>query len=268
MPVEQPIITLLTDFGTSDSYVAQMKGVILQTCREALIVDVSHEIGPQNIFRAAYVLGDTYPQFPRGTIHVVVVDPGVGTQRRVLCLAAARHLFLAPDNGVLELVLRSHRADELVAVTSKWYFGKSISTTFHGRDIFASVASHLAMGVKVARLGPKVTDPVRVELPEVSLSEGKISGAIIYVDRFGNLVTNIKKAQLASIFQGAKSSQFVTVVANQHIRGLSRSYADVASGKLLSLLGSAGVLEIALAGGSAAAHLDASRGDPVEVVRL
>lgn len=263
-----PIITLLTDFGATDSYVAQMKGVILQTCRDVDIVDISHDIPPQDIFRAAYVLADSYPSFPRDTIHVVVVDPGVGSERRVLCLAAARHLFLAPDNGVLEFVLRGEHNDGLVAVTSEWYFGKSVSNTFHGRDIFASVAGHLALGVKLARLGPNVADPVRVELPEVSVSEDKLSGAVIHVDRFGNLITNIGKAHLAGIFRGAKSSQFLTVVADQHIRGLSRAYVDVGSGELLVLMGSSGRLEVALCGGSAAGKLKVSRGEPVEVVRL
>jgi S-adenosylmethionine hydrolase len=265
---ERPVITLLTDFGTADSYVAQMKGIILQKCPDAQIVDITHEIRPQDVFRAAHVLNDAYRAFPRGTIHIVVVDPGVGTQRRVLCLAAARQLFLAPDNGVLELVLRNSQVDNLVAVTSEWYFRRDVSTTFHGRDIFASVAAHLAGGVKLARLGPPIPDPVRLEVPRVVVGEKNISGAVIEVDRFGNLVTNVEKKHLARVFHGARSSQMLVFVAGREIRGLSRSYAERGQGELMCVLGSSGRLEIAVSGGSAAAVLGASPGTPVEAVRL
>ncbi len=268
MPAQRPVITLLTDFGMCDSYVAQMKGVILQKSPDAQIVDLSHEIPPQDILRAAYLLGDSYPRFPRATIHIVVVDPGVGSDRRVLCISAARQFFIAPDNGVLELVLRSAPPEAMVAVTNRWYFQKNVSTTFHGRDILASVASHLAAGVKLSRFGPPVADPVRLQLPQVTMGDKQISGAVIYADRFGNLVTNIERKHLAQVFQGAKSSQMLVWVGGREIRGLWRSYAEQQPGELMCLLGSSGRLEISVSGGSAAAGLDAPRGTPVEIARL
>ena len=267
MPADRPIITLLTDFGTADSYVAQMKGVILQRQPDVQIIDVSHEIPPQDVLRAAYMLIDTYPQFPPGTVHVVVVDPGVGSDRQILCLNADSHFFLAPDNGVLEFVLRSTRSNALVEVSGKWYFREDVSSTFHGRDIFAPVAAHLAGGIKPGRLGRAVADIVRLEAPEVKIGNNTITGAVIYADRFGNLVTNIEKSHLASVFQGAKSSQLLVRVAGREIRGLAYTYAEKEAGELLSLLGSSSRLEISISGASAAAELAVSRGSPVELLR-
>jgi S-adenosylmethionine hydrolase len=251
----------------TDSYVAQMKGVILQRQPGVQIIDITHEIPPQDVIRAAYMLADVYPQFPPDTVHVIVVDPGVGTDRRILCLNAARQFFLAPDNGVLEFVLRSTRSDALVEVSGKWYFREDVSSTFHGRDIFAPVAAHLAGGIKPGRLGPAATDIVRLKVPEVDISSDGITGAIIYADRFGNLVTNIEKAHLAAVFQGAKSSQVLVRVAGREIRGLANTYAEREAGELLSLLGSSERLEISVSRGSAADELTVSRGDTVELHR-
>jgi S-adenosylmethionine hydrolase len=268
LPADRPIITLLTDFGTADSYVAQMKGIILQRQPAAQIIDITHEIPPQDIFRAACVLADAYPQFPPDTVHVVVVDPGVGSDRRILCLHAARQLFLAPDNGVLEFVLRSTKSEALVEVSGKWYFREDVSSTFHGRDIFAPVAGHLAGGIKPGRLGRPAKDIVRLEVPEVKIGPESITGEVIHTDRFGNLVTNIEKKHLAAVFQGAKSSQFLVRVGGREIRGLSLNYAEKQAGELLSLIGSSGRLEISLSGGSAASELAIPRGGLVELVRL
>ncbi len=268
MAAEKQIITLLTDFGTSDSYVAQMKGVILSRSRDVVLVDITHEVPAQDILTAAMILADACSSFPPGTIHVIVVDPGVGSERRILCLSAARQLFLAPDNGVLELIYRQHKTGALVEVTSEWYFSEGISNTFHGRDIFASVAGHLATGVRPSRLGPKVTDPVRIEVPQVALSDNQVEGAVVYIDRFGNLVTNIERAHLAQVFQGVKSSQFLLTIGSVQIKGLSRTYAEAPAGGPMCLLGSSGRLEISVPGGSAQASLHASRGDPVVVHRL
>jgi S-adenosylmethionine hydrolase len=262
------VITLLTDFGTSDSYVAQMKGIILTRAPGVRIVDVTHEIPPQDTFRAACVLAETYPRFPKGSIHVAVVDPGVGSERRVLCLASARQLFLAPDNGLVELVIRRTGVDGLVAVTSDWYFQASVSATFHGRDVVAPVAGHLANGARLAHLGPTISDPVRLDVPEVTVGGQDIIGVVIHIDRFGNLISNIEREHLARIFQGAKSSQLEVSVAGRKVRGLSRSFSDAPEGELLCYVGSSDRLEIAVSGGSAAAELGASRGDAVAVFRL
>lgn len=267
MPDESPVITLLTDFGTADTYVAQMKGVILQKCRSARLIDVTHEIPPQNIVRGAYALGDAFPSFPRGTIHVAVVDPGVGSERRILCAVAARQFFLGPDNGVLEFAFRDTRLETVVSVANEWYFSERVSTTFHGRDIFAPVAAHLALGVKATRLGPAVSDPVRLELPEVTIYTSRVGGAVIYSDRFGNLVTNIERQHLARVFQGAKSSQMLIRVAGIEIRGLSRSYSDQEPGTLLCLLGSSGRLEISVVRGSAVDALEPEQFAPVEALK-
>ncbi len=268
MSADQPVITLLTDFGTADSYVAQMKGVILQNQPDVRIIDITHEILPQDIFRAACVLADAYPYFPRGTIHIVVVDPGVGSKRRILCLSAARQLFLAPDNGVLEFVLRTAEPDVLIEVSSEWYFRDQVSATFHGRDIFASVAAHLAGGAKPRRLGRVAEDIVRLEVPEVEIGPDSISGAVVHIDRFGNLVTNVEKRHLAAVFQGVKSSKLLVRVAGREIRGFVRNYAEKQAGELLCLLGSSGRLEISVSGGSAASELSVSRGDHVKLVKL
>jgi S-adenosylmethionine hydrolase len=268
LPEDRPVITLLTDFGTADSYVAQMKGVMLQRQPAAQIIDITHEIPPQDIFRAACVLAEVYPHFPPDTVHVVVVDPGVGSDRRVLCLSAARQFFLAPDNGVLEFVLRSTRSEALVEVSGKWYFREDVSYTFHGRDIFAPVAGHLATGIKPGRLGRAVTDIVRLEVPEVKIEKNTVTGTVIHIDRFGNLITNIEKGHLAAVFQGVKNSQVLVRAAGREIVGLVRSYAEKPAGELLSLLGSSERLEIAVSGGSAGEELGVSQGAPVELLRL
>jgi len=169
---------------------------------------------------------------------------------------------------VLELVIRDAEVENLVEVTSEWYFQKKISNTFHGRDIFASVAANLALGVKLTRLGKPIPDPVRLELPRVFVGDKKIRGAIVEVDRFGNLVTNIEKSHLAGVFHGAKSSNFLAFVSGREIRGLARAYAEREPGTLMCILGSSGRIEIAVSGGSAASELEVTPGIPVEIIRV
>jgi S-adenosylmethionine hydrolase len=195
------IITLTTDFGTRDSYVAEMKAVILTLARGACIVDVTHEVEPQNVVEGALALDAAVPFFPPGTVHVAVVDPGVGTARRGLVIDALGQAFVGPDNGLFTPIYDrgEWRAFELRAAE---YWLPTVSRTFHGRDIFAPAAAHLALGVSADRFGPPVTDPVRLPWPEARAVTGGIAGTVIHIDRFGNLVTSIDAAQVADVTGG------------------------------------------------------------------
>ncbi len=239
------VIAFLTDFGLKDHYVGVMKGVALSICPEAILVDLTHEVAPQNIAQGAYLLGASFRYFPKGTIFVAVVDPGVGTERRGLCVVAEGRFFVGPDNGLFTLVY--DRTQEFVAyeLQNQTYFLPQQSATFHGRDIFAPVAAHLARGLNPSALGPQVKDPVRLPWPQVSLEPGRIRGAVIYVDRFGNLVTNISQEHLEG-----KSIKTVYFVGRR--LPFKHTYAEVAPGKPLALIGSDGLLEIAVSKGSAA----------------
>ncbi len=239
------VIAFLTDFGLRDHYVGVMKGVALSICPEAVLVDLTHEVDPQNIAQGAYLLGASFRYFPKGTVFVAVVDPGVGTERRGLCVVAEGRFFVGPDNGLFTLVY--DRAQEFVAyeLQNQTYFLPQQSTTFHGRDIFAPVAAHLARGLNPSTLGPQVADTVRLPWPQVSLEPGRIRGAVIYVDRFGNLVTNIPQEHL--------EGKFIKAVCFAGKRlSFKRTYAEVASGEPLALIGSDGLLEIAVSMDSAA----------------
>ena len=253
-------VTLLTDFGLSDGYVAQMKGAILGIAPDARIVDVTHEVPPQDVLRAAWLISDAYPSFPEGTVHAVVVDPGVGSERRVICVSAAGQLFLAPDNGVLELVLRRAANPVIFEVSEARYFRAEVSRTFHGRDIFAPVAAHLANGLDPAKLGPTLSGPVRLDIPVATFAGGRINGSVAFADRFGNLITDIDAGLL-----GELSGEPVVRVAGREIRGISRTYSDAPPGGLVCYVGSSDRLEIAVTGGSAVKELGSSTGEPVEV---
>ncbi|HLG30718.1 MAG TPA: SAM-dependent chlorinase/fluorinase, partial [Candidatus Brocadiales bacterium] len=193
------VITLLTDFGTKDSYVGIMKGIISGINPDANIIDLCHEIGRQDIFEGAYVLYSSYKFFPAGTIHVAVVDPGVGTKRKIICAKIRDYLFLAPDNGILSLVLTDEKPRLIIEVTNKKHFLPEISNTFHGRDIFAPVAAYLSRGINPLKLGKRLTKIKRIELPHPDASkQGVLKGKVIYIDVFGNLITNIRRDVLLS----------------------------------------------------------------------
>lgn len=255
-----PIITLLTDFGSQDPYVGVMKGVILGLHPAARIVDLTHEVGAQNIRGANFALRGSYSHFPAGTIHVVVVDPGVGSQRRILAVKSEGQVFLAPDNGVLTgVALRG----EVREITNRaWFKAGPISRTFHGRDIFAPVAARLARGEPFEELGNAVGDPQLLEQPEpVRRADGVLLGKIIHVDSFGNLITNIRESLLASI-----ASRVASVEMNSYLLEPPKdSYASVKQGQPLTIVDSFDFLEIAVRGGSAARHFNASVGDEVRV---
>ena len=187
------IITLLTDFGTRDGFVAAMKGVILNINPKIQIVDISHEVPPQDINCANFILYSYYRYFPKGTIHLCVIDPGVGTKRQILCVRTENYYFLAPDNGLLSLVLNEEKVRKIVSLSNRKYFLKPISATFHGRDIFASAAAHLSCGLKMEKLGERVSNLylLKEAIPTISKRGTSLEGEIIHIDRFGNLVTNI-----------------------------------------------------------------------------
>ena len=248
------IVTLCTDFGTADSYVAAMKGVILTIAPQATLVDISHDVARHSVAEAAFVLRSAFDCFPPGTVHLVIVDPGVGSARRGIAVRCGNHRFVAPDNGVLSYVLGGPEPFEAVALTQSAYWRAEVSHTFHGRDVFAPVAAHLANGVPLSALGPPVTDPVRLDLATPSVREdGLIVGQVIHVDHFGNLVTNIPASALS---RGQPRSISVGQVT---IAGLAAgpavcatTYSSVCVGQLLALVGSHGYLEIAVREGSAA----------------
>lgn len=251
------IITLTTDFGLTDSYVGVMKGVILSIAPHVAIVDLTHAIAPQNIRQAAFVLMTAAPYFSAGAIHVVVVDPGVGTDRRPLLITTARACYVGPDNGVLSpaLVEPDAQAWEL---DQPAYWRPQVSRTFHGRDIFAPVAAHLAAGAPPERLAHRISDPARLALPAPErCADGHISGEIIYVDRFGNLISNIPAAWVSA---GAWRCQIAGGAAP-----LVHTYAEVAVGALAGLIGSNGTVELAIRNGNAARHFNVEAGEKVEL---
>jgi S-adenosyl-L-methionine hydrolase (adenosine-forming) len=283
------IITLTTDFGLTDGYVGAMKGVILSIAPDVHLVDISHQIAPGNVRQGAYVLDGAAPFFPAGTLHLVVVDPGVGSSRRAIAARTRQALFVAPDNGVLSLCLAGQTA-EIRQLSNPRYHLPQVSATFQGRDLFASVAAHLAAGAAFDNLGPLVTDPVT--LPTLAVTrdpDGAWLGEVWHVDHFGNLITNFRfqitnsspqistanqqpvtrdEQTLASDLRPPTSDfpQIVVEIAGRRIEGLARTYADRAPGELVALVGSSGCLEIAVRDGSAERTLNARLGDAVKII--
>ncbi len=252
-----PIITLTTDFGLSDSYVAAMKGVLLSIAPQATVVDITHQIAPQNVREAAYVLATALPYFPPGTVHVAIVDPGVGSARRPMAAQVSNYTLVGPDNGVFTYALPAGQPAACVHLDNPAYWLPHVSRTFHGRDIFAPVAAHLALGTPLQALGAPIDDPVRftVQPPQRELG-GSLRGQIVHVDRFGNLVSNIPGDWLAGRFWTVR-------IAGQQVVGPSLTYAEAAPGQLLSLVSSDGTLEVAVRDGSAAARLGVAAGEPI-----
>jgi len=257
------IITLTTDLGMTDAYVAAMKGVMLSINPEAKLIDICHTIKPQNVLQAAFVLSTAYRFFPEKTIHLVVVDPGVGTERRAIILRTPLADFVAPDNGVLSYVIqKSSTKLEAVAITEPQFWRSPVSPTFHGRDVFAPVAARLSLGLPPIDFGEEVTSVTVLPLPHpYRASDGALVGHILHIDGFGNLITDIKSGVLS------KAEQTITIeVGNHRISGLSHTYAE---GKgLLALIGSSEYLEIALKEGSASALLNAEVGNKVKIRQL
>ncbi len=257
-------LTLTTDFGLRDAYVAAMKGVVLGICPDVRMVDVTHEIAPQDVMEAAFVLRGAAPHFPDGTVHLVVVDPGVGTCRRPVALRRGAHWFVGPDNGLFPLVLDGAAPDEIVVLDEArfWRTGAP-SATFHGRDIFAPAAAHLAAGTPLHVLGTPADalEPLRWALPITD--EQGIQGWIVHVDHFGNCITNIPHDLLRRHRGGRSLTCYAGSAVLHHVRS---TYGTVAQGEALLLVGSSGFLELAVNSGNAADLLDIRKGASVNVV--
>lgn len=263
-----PCITLITDFGDSDEYAGVMKGVILSIAPEASIVDLTHKIEPQDIVQAAYVLESSRSYFPNGTIHTVVVDPGVGSERKIIALKTDGQYFLAPDNGVLSLLWRDRKLEEAVRVENAEFFLPEVSRTFHGRDIFAPVAARLFLGAPLKTLGPRVdmSELATLQISCASVSpENVISGAVVYIDRFGNLITNVKARTLLELCSAFPEKTPVAELGGETIRGLRSSYASVRQNRPLMIIGSRGYLEIAVNRSSARHVLGVEKGASLRI---
>jgi S-adenosylmethionine hydrolase len=263
--MRNPVISLLTDFGSADHYVAAMKGVILDICPKVQLVDISHEIARYGIAEAGYTLAQAWECFPEGTVHLVVVDPGVGSSRRPILAEADGHRFVAPDNGVLTMAFDGTVKLRVREITAAQYFRKPVSQTFHGRDIFAPVAAHLAGGVLPAKFGKLIADYVRLDgaLP-VRESARRWSGKILKIDRFGNIVTNLDGATWERVVRGP----FEVVIGARTVTRLASSYAEVGGGEPFLIQGSAGYLEICMNQRSAADALEARAGAPFKLFLL
>ena len=258
-PANTPLVTLLTDFGREDIYVGVMKGVIHGIVPAARVVDLSHDVAPFDLTEAAVRLRQAAPFFPIGTVHVVVVDPGVGGDRRALAMKSGDQFFVAPDNGVLTLVAQ-HGAEQVVAVENRAYGLPELSATFHGRDLFAPVGAHIARGVPLEELGPTAGEIARLTLPEPKhLPDGTVKGAVLWADHFGNLVTNIP---------GEWCREGCAVeVEGQTLKPIRKTFSEARQGALLAYVGSFGQLEIAVRLGSAADRLKAGRGCAVRLLK-
>ena len=263
------IVTLLTDFGLRDGYVAMMKGVILGIAPHAVLVDITHDVTPQAIGEGAYLLRSGYHYFPPGTIHMVVVDPGVGSERRALAVATPEAYFVGPDNGVLSSVIKDarqkHGADVgVVELTEPRYWLPDISRTFHGRDIFAPVVAHLLQGTPLASLG-RPAGPIQegVSRPPTSVADGSIEGEIVHVDRFGNCITNITRSDLHLRGIG---DRLTVLIAGERVPGIYQTYSMGPIGLPMALFGSSGHLEVAVCNGNAAKSLGVMAGDRLRVL--
>jgi S-adenosyl-L-methionine hydrolase (adenosine-forming) len=247
------IITLTTDFGLSDPFVGIMKGVILGIAPKAQLVDISHDIASYDVVEAAFLIESAYSYFPQGTVHVLVVDPGVGSERRPMAAVAHGHRFVGPDNGVFSNVLQN----EAYHITNKSLFLQSVSRTFHGRDIFAPVAAHLAGGLPIDAVGPRIADFVKRPFPTPVRKGNKIIGTVLRIDKFGNIITNLRRSDLGR--------EFSIVVAGVRIRRLCATFSETEPGEFFAVEGSTGYIELALNQSSAAERLKARRGAEIEV---
>ena len=259
-----PIITLTTDFGLRDAFVGVMKGVILGICREALMVDLAHEVAPQDVLEGALALESAWRFFPPGSIHLAVIDPGVGSARRALALAAGGQYFVGPDNGLFTFALASGEWSA-VSIEAPAYRLPAVSQTFHGRDVFAPAAAHLASGIALERLGPRISDPVRLALPGCRAEDGGVIGEVIGSDRFGNLVTSVPADRVMDL---AARGGVTVELGGRNLGAPVACYADGPAGVPTPIIGSSGRLEVFVRGGSAAVVLRLPRGVPVKLTTI
>ncbi len=257
------VITLTTDFGTRDWFVGTMKGVIAGIAPKAQLIDLTHDLAPGDIHGGAFALAASWRFFPKGTVHLVVVDPGVGSRRRAIAVTTARGVFVGPDNGVLSWALRKEKITAVHALENEAFFVRPVSRTFHGRDVFAPVAAHLSRGVPIARVGSALKDIMRLEWPEPRARQGGIEGEVVYIDRFGNAITNLESRLVPA---SARASCEV-YAKRRRICPLKPFYQAARPGDPVALVGSSGFLEIAVNGGSAEQALGVRIGDRVAVLR-
>ncbi len=251
------IITLTTDFGSRDHYVGVMKGVMLSVNGDVRPVDITHCIDSHDVHAASFVIGNSYRYFPKKTVHLVVVDPGVGSERRPLAVFADGHFFVGPDNGVFSSVIRSCEDFSAREIKNRDYFLEKISSTFHGRDIFAPVAAHLSLGVSFSGIGPQIQDPEMLPPAGYSINGSEIRGTIVYTDKFGNLITNIPTDAVND------RTQALVTVGDKRVAGISESYSSAELGEIVAVGGSCGYIEISVNQGRA---LDVFGEAPPEVV--
>lgn len=256
--MKKPIITLLTDFGTHDPFVGTMKGVILSICPKAELVDLTHEVPPQAVTTGAFLLKSAISYFSKGTIHLAVVDPGVGSTRKPIVVKSQGQYFVGPDNGLFPAALKGQGIDAIIELTEKKYQLKNPSSTFHGRDIFAPAAAYLAKGIPLNKLGKKLSNLIWREIPKPFKAASGWTGEVLWVDRFGNLITNFEKSHLSKPFRLRIGK---TVVLN-----LATHYAEAKKGSVIALLGSSGNLEISVNGGNASQKLGIGIGASVVLV--
>lgn len=256
-----PILTLTTDFGDSAPYVAAMKGVIVGINPRARLLDLSHQIPPQDLRHAAFFLQAAIPYFPPACLHVIVVDPGVGTERALLYVEVAGHRLLVPDNGCWTSLATHAAPSRVIRLAEPRFWRQPVSATFHGRDILAPVAGHLSRGLDPGELGPPADNWVRLSFPTPVLGRERLSGEVMFIDSFGNLITNIPGDALAAL----EPKALRIAVAGQEVPRRVRSYGEAAPGTLLALVSSAGTLEVAVCQGNAAERLRARVGTPVTV---
>lgn len=261
----RPIVTLTTDFGINDHFVGAVKGVILDIVPEATIVDISHAVQAFDVLDGALTISQTYSYFPTGTVHLIVVDPGVGTARRPIIASSDGYHFVAPDNGVLSMVYAREERMAVRHVTGEHYFRQPVSNTFHGRDIFAPVAAYLAKQVDSHKFGDEIQDYVRFAAPKPKpAGDNRVRAVVLKVDRFGNLITNVTPEDLPTLFTG--KSGFKIVVGTKEITEIRSAYAEGAPGEVFGILGSMGYLEIVANRGAATQITGAGKGSEVSIV--
>ena len=258
------IVTLTTDFGLKDPYVAEIKAVILDICQNAVIVDITHEITKFDTRMGAYVLACAAPYFPKGSIHLVVVDPGVGTQRRPIVIQTQRSLFVGPDNGILFLAAKNQNIIRIHELTNPDLMESKVSNTFHGRDIFAPAAAHLANGIKPENFGPKISEVKKPEFSKTIREKGKLVGTVLHVDGFGNIITNITEKELEQ--NCMKDAVTVELPFYKAKLKLCKAYGDVEVKEPLALIGSHDFLEISLNRGSASKKFEVKPGDKIKLL--
>lgn len=236
------LITLSSDFGLDDPYVGMMKGVILGINPQGQLVDLTHALSHHRLWQAAFVLQTACAYFPKGTIHLVIVDPEVGGGRRLMAIQGEETIWVGPDNGLFTLVLKKQPLAKIIQLTNSAFFLKRVSPTFHGRDILAPVAAHLSLGIPLEEMGPEIFDPVYLSLPEPKMTEKGISGEVLWADHFGNLITNIHQDTLLPILS---SPALTVLIGSERITEIHQTYSQGLPGRLMALIGSSGYLEIA-----------------------